>query len=201
MATQYIINFINQLRLKKKILIISVSIIFAIIPLVFYIQAYIETVNIGKDLLGESRYNERITDARKYALVMAGIFCIFLALVLLIINRFINNYIRILKSLDECDILKLKEYNDVQLSLNKYTVPFIFEKNTLHIFKLGKVTSIRGSNIVNYAIEKISSRGRVFYRLDINTRNGKYHYTMYNIDKQAKMLQQDIASIMYKNNC
>ncbi|CAI9678784.1 hypothetical protein HZP65_15565 [Elizabethkingia anophelis] len=201
MATQYIINFINQLRLKKKILIISVSIIFAIIPLVFYIQAYIETVNIGKDLLGESQYNKRITDAGKYALVMAGIFSIFLALALIIINRFINNYIRILKSLDECDILKLKEYNDVQLSLNKYTVPFIFEKNTLHIFKLGKVTSIRGSNIVNYAIEKIYSRGRVFYRLDINTRNGKYHYMMYNIDKQAKMLQQDIASIMYKKNC
>ncbi|MCT3698958.1 hypothetical protein HZQ90_08780 [Elizabethkingia anophelis] len=201
MVTQYIINFINQLRLKKKILIISVSIIFAIIPLVFYIQAYIETVNIGKDLLGESQYNKRITDAGKYALVMAGIFSIFLALVLIIINRFINNYIRVLKSLDECDILKLKEYNDVQLSLNKYTVPFIFEKNTLHIFKLGKVTSIRGSNIVSYAIEKIYSRGRVFYRLDINTRNGKYHYTMYNIDKQAKMLQQDIASIMYKKNC
>ncbi len=162
MVTQYIINFINQLRLKKKILIISVSIIFAIIPLVFYIQAYIETVNIGKDLLGESRYNKRITDAGKYALVMAGIFSIFLTLALIIINRFINNYIRVLKSLDECDILKLKEYNDVQLSLNKYTVPFIFEKNTLHIFKLGKVTSIRGSNIVNYAIEKIYSRGRVF---------------------------------------
>ncbi|HFK5597652.1 hypothetical protein [Elizabethkingia anophelis] len=158
-------------------------------------------MNIGKDLLGESQYNKRITDAGKYALVMAGIFSIFLALALIIINRFINNYIRILKSLDECDILKLKEYNDVQLSLNKYTVPFIFEKNTLHIFKLGKVTSIRGSNIVNYAIEKIYSRGRVFYRLDINTRNGKYHYMMYNIDKQAKMLQQDIASIMYKKNC
>ena len=201
MATQYIINFINQLRLRKKILIISVSIIFAIIPLVFYVQAYIETVNIGRDLLGESRYNERITDAGKYALAMAGIFSIFLALILLIINRFINNYIAVLKSLDECDILKLKEYNDVQLSLNKYTVPFIFEKNTLHIFKMGKVTSIRGSNIVNYAIEKIYSRGRAFYRLDINTRNGKYHYTMYNIDKLAKMLQQDIASIMYKNNC
>lgn len=201
MATQYIINFINQLRLRKKILIILVSIIFAIIPLVFYVQAYIETVNIGRDLLGESRYNERITDAGKYALAMAGIFSIFLALILLIINRFINNYITVLKSLDECDILKLKEYNDVQLSLNKYTVPFIFEKNTLHIFKMGKVTSIRGSNIVNYAIEKIYSRGRAFYRLDINTRNGKYHYTMYNIDKQAKMLQQDIASIMYKNNC
>ena len=60
MATQYIINFINQLRLKKKILIISVSIIFAIIPLVFYIQAYIETVNIGKDLLGESQYNKEL---------------------------------------------------------------------------------------------------------------------------------------------
>ncbi|OPC54992.1 hypothetical protein DSC47_10470 [Elizabethkingia miricola] len=201
MATQYIINFINQLRLRKKILIISVSIIFAIIPLVFYVQAYIETVNIGRDLLGESRYNERITDAGKYALAMAGIFSIFLALILLIINRFINNYIAVLNSLDECDILKLKEYNDVQLSLNKYTVPFIFEKNTLHIFKMGKVTSIRGSNIVNYAIEKIYSRGRAFYRLDINTRNGKYHYTMYNIDKLAKMLQQDIASIMYKNNC
>lgn len=37
----------------------------------------------------------------------------------------------------------------------------LFLKNTLHIFKLGKVTSIRGSNIVNYAIEKIYSRGRV----------------------------------------
>ena len=59
---------------------------------------------------------------------MAGIFSIFLALALIIINRFINNYIRILKSLDECDILKLKEYNDVQLSLNKYTVPFILRK-------------------------------------------------------------------------
>ena len=81
-----------------------------------------------------NRYNERITDAGKYALAMAGIFSIFLVLILLIINRFINNYIAVLKSLDECDILKLKEYNDVQLSLNKYTVLLFLEKNTLHIF-------------------------------------------------------------------
>ena len=169
--------------------------------MIFYVYAYIETANLGKDLLGESRYNERMLDAGKYTLAMAGIFSIFLAAVLFIINRFINSYISVLNSLDKGDILKLKDYNDIQLPLSKYTVPFIFQKNTLHIFNMGKVTSIKGSNIVNYAIEKIYSRGRAFYRLDINTRNGKYHYTMYNIDKQAKMLQQDIASIMYKNNC
>jgi hypothetical protein len=119
-------------------------------------------VNIGKDLLGESRYNERISDAGKYALVMAGIFSIFLAAALFIINRFINSYISILNSLDEVISLKLK--NTMTYSyLSKYTVPFIFQKNTLHIFNMGKVTSIKGSNIVNYEIEKIHSRNGFFY--------------------------------------
>ncbi|AQX83954.1 hypothetical protein I6H88_13380 [Elizabethkingia bruuniana] len=200
MSRQYILSFIKKLRQRKKILISMVSVIFAVLPLVFYVCAYIETVNIGKDLLGESRYNERISDAGKYALVMAGIFSLFLAAALFIINRFINSYISILNSLDEGDISKLKEYNDIQLPLSKYTVPFIFQKNTLHIFNMGKVTSIKGSNIVNYEIEKIRSRNGFFYRLNINTRNGNYKHTMYNIDKQAAMLQEDIASIMYKTS-
>ncbi|CAM3668807.1 hypothetical protein ELOC111193_15865 [Elizabethkingia occulta] len=200
MTRQYIHIFIKKLRQRKKIIISLASVSFAILPLIFYVYAYIETENLGKDLLGESRYNERMLDAGKYALAMAGIFSIFLAAVLFIVNRFINNYISVLNSLDEGDILKLKDYNDVQLSLSKYTVPFIFQKNTLHIFNMGKVTSIKGSHIINYEIQKIHSRGRNFYRLNINTRNGKYHYTMYNIDKQAAMLQKDIASIMYKSN-
>ena len=200
MTRQYIHIFIKKLQQRKKIIISLASVSFAVLPLIFYIYTYIETANLGKDLLGESRYNERISDAGKYALAMAGIFSIFLAAVLFIINRFINNYISVLNSLDESDILKLKDYNDIQLSISKYTVPFIFQKNILHIFNMGKVTSIKGSNIVNYKIEKIYSRGRAFYRLNINTRNGNYQYTMYNIDKQAAMLQEDIASIMYKTS-
>lgn len=200
MTKQYIHIFIKKLRQRKKIIISLVSVSFAVLPLTFYVYAYIETTNLGKDLLGESRYNERMLDAGKYALAMAGIFSIFLAAVLFIINRFINNYISVLNSLDEGDILKLKDYNDIQRPLSKYTVPFIFQKNTLHIFNMGKVTSIKGSNIVNYEIEKIRSRNGFFYRLNINTRNGNYKHNMYNIDKQAAMLQKDIASIMYKTS-
>lgn len=149
--------FYQKLRQRKKIIISLASVSFAILPLIFYVYAYIETENLGKDLLGESRYNERMLDAGNYALAMAGIFSIFLAAVLFIVNRFINNYISVLNSLDEGDILKLKDYNDVQLSLSKYTVPFIFQKNTLHIFNMGKVTSIKGSHIINYEIQKYTA--------------------------------------------
>lgn len=193
--TNYISHFIRQLRIRKRILILLMVLAVFIIPFIFLIVAYKETHDLGKDLLGKTRYNERIEDAVKYTLAMTGFLAITIVPLAFLLNRFLESYIPVLKSLDNDDIKKLKKYNESQTLMSKYHIPFIFQKDTLHIFKLGKVNSIKGSSIINYNLEKIYGRGG-HYRLRIKTAGKDYFYIINNNDRQALMLEQDLAVIM-----
>lgn len=194
--TKYISHFISQLRLRKRILILLLVLAVFIVPFIFFIVAYKETNDLGKDLLGKTRYNERIEDAVKYALAMTGLLAVMILPLAFLLNRFLESYVPVLKSLDSNDIKKLKEYNESQTFINKYHISFIFQKDMLHIFKLGKASCIKGSSIIKYNLEKIHSRGGGHYRLRIKTADRDYFYIINNNDKQALMLEQDLAVIM-----
>ncbi|MDR6922599.1 MULTISPECIES: hypothetical protein [Chryseobacterium] len=197
--TNYISHFIRQLRLRKRILILLLVLAVFIIPFIFLVVAYKETNDLGKDLLGKTRYNERIEDAVKYTLAMMGLLTVMIVPLAFLLNRFFESYVPVLKSLEDDDIKKLKKYNESQALIHKYHVSFIFQKDTLHIFKLGRVNSIKGNSIISYNLEKTYGRGG-HYRLRIKTADKDYFYIINNNDRQALMLEQDLAVIMNQTN-
>lgn len=194
--TEYISHFIGQLRLRKRIFMLLLVLAVFIIPFIFLVVAYQETNDLGKDLLGKARYNERIEDAMRYALAIMGLIAVMVIPLGIWVNRFLDSYIPVLKSLDDNDIVKLRGYNESQIFLKKYHISFIFQKDILHIFRLGNVSSIKGSSIVNYNLEKIYGRGKGHYHLRIKTVEKNYFYAIHDNDKQALMLEQDLAVIM-----
>lgn len=197
--TTYISHFIRQLRLRKRILILLLVLAVFVIPFMFFVTAYKKTNDLGKDLSGKTKYNERIEDAVKYTLAMTGFLFIAIIPLAFLLNRFLESYVPVLKSLDNDDIKKLKKYNESQTLMNKYHIPFIFQKDTLHIFKLGKVRSIKGNSIISYNLKKTYGRGGS-YRLRIKTFDKDYFYIINNNDRQALMLEQDLAVIMNQTN-
>lgn len=171
-----------------------------LVPIVFFIAAYNETRSFDIHQLGITRYRERMQSAIYYSILMLIVLGCCMGAIYYIIHLFFNRYIPILQTLNNCDIERLKAYNDLYSPLHRYNLPIIFSKNTMYIMKGTAITVVEANTLHRFELHRKRGNKSMYYQLKIQTTAGRhYEFILPDNTAVAARIKEDLEAIVQYN--
>lgn len=140
--------FTDGLLRRSRIIIGIMLSVTLILPVVFFVGTMMETMSYGKAILGDDRYNARISDSYIYTLVLFGFALMIVTPVIFFVKKMTNNYLQSINSLSETDMEKLLKVNNMAPFYEKFMPSYIIKEGTVCFFYLFQHTTIFFKDIV-----------------------------------------------------
>lgn len=169
--------FINGLRRRGRIIIGIMLSVALILPVIFFIGTMMETQSYGKAVLGEERYNARVSDSYLYTSVLFGCMILIVTPGILIVKKIVGNYQRFINTLSEIDMEKLIKVNDTAPFFEKFMPPYIVKEDNVRFFYLLRQTTIPFKNIVAINVKQSYYKG-YNASVSIQTIEKKYRFRL-----------------------
>ncbi|RQO30617.1 hypothetical protein DBR32_07735 [Taibaiella sp. KBW10] len=150
--------FVGQIGFRKKLFLLLILLIAFIGPAVVLVVTIRATNNLGRTLLGQARYAERMMDSYQYAAVTFALCLLIMIPFALVLLHFCKRYIPVIRTLNDADMEALHIQNEQTFIFNKYLPTYIFHGDTVTFFKLLSALSIPIHNIKT--VKRISSISR-----------------------------------------
>jgi len=153
-------EFIQNIKYRKRVgSLLILGFVFAIVAGFFFLTAS-ETWALGKEKLGEERYDARMNDSYQYAA-----FLLLMAVpMILAMNPFFNSYIKVVKTLSKTAMERLQLQNETAPFFNRYLPGYIAKDKSVVFFKFLKTTEIHFADITKINLTR-GSRGGYFLHI------------------------------------
>jgi len=153
-------NFIQKIRLRRKIVFILLIAFIVIIALTFFIATVADTLSIGRAVLGEERYSSRMNDSYLYS----GIILLLTLPLLLPMNQFFKRYIETIKTLSRTEMTRLEKQNETAFFFNKYIPSYIIKSKSVIFFKFFNNTEIQFMDMTKIKIEQARGGFSIYFK-------------------------------------
>jgi len=124
--------FTDGLVRRSRIIIGIMLSVTLILPVVFFVGTMMETMSYGKAILGDDRYNARISDSYIYTLVLFGFALMIVTPVIFFVKKMTNNYLQSINSLSETDMENLLKVNNMAPFYEKFMPSYIIKYAILY---------------------------------------------------------------------
>jgi hypothetical protein len=183
-------NFIQKIRLRRKIVFISFIAFIVIIALTFFIVTVADTLSIGRAVLGEERYSSRMNDSYLYS----GIILLLTLPLLLPLNQFFKRYFETIKMLSPIEMERLKKQNETAFFFNKYIPAYIIKSKSIIFFKFFNNMEIQFMDITKIKIAQARGGFSIYFKTD-----SSFFYVVLSEKIESLLMIADYALEVNKN--
>ena len=169
--------FLNGLQRRCRIIIGILLSVALILPIIFFIGTMMETMSYGRTVLGEDRYNARISDSCLYTAVIFGCATLIVTPGIIFVKKVANNYVKVVNTLSESAMEKLLKVNNKAPFYEKFMPPYIVKEDTVCFFNRLRQTTISFKDILAVHVKQSYYKG-YNASVSIQTIDKKYHFRL-----------------------
>ncbi|MEG0926903.1 hypothetical protein [Chryseobacterium sp.] len=153
-------DYFKRMKARQRtIKIIFLAFLVIVLSFPFFLTLF-DTLSFHGRLDAE-RHNARMRDSYLLLGGMTGLGILFFLLISRLMNKMIQNYRKVIGSLDQKHFEKMIEVNRSMNILDSFmlTPPFIIDESRLYVFKLGRVLAFPWADITDLKITGAPRRG------------------------------------------